>query len=800
MILFIYYFNDIMYNINDNKKKISLINYNFLLHFYDISNSIYKNLENIIFNFKNRNIHIKNILDDIEEDNYMYIIQNILNYDYISKGILSDRDLIKYLNIDEIFNLLNKKNIIVNNYSFTNIFDIDNKFIFFYEYFNWHTKFIKNKFIIHNNNNNINTAVIVETRNHVLLEHIIYNVMYNLGNTWNLHIFCGYNNYNYIINTFSNIKITLLPFYNLSVDLYDYIFMSNEFWNDIDTENILIFQTDTYLLDNPTNLLLNNNYPYIGALHTNIHNKVSYLTPKGIGYNGGLSFRKKSCMINCIDNISVDDINNYRNKHNLKPIIKTPYDYLDIYHENILFYDMNKTDILSINNNRDLIFEDVYFSHAIEMLNYPIPNTYIAKYLFIQENIYDKIKNIYGIHGWDKNYLDLDYQKFLFKKYTIKLLNNKNNKQINYKQYTNVLIITHNLGGGTEKYVMDVINLNNKVNYDIIRLKEYSNSKTILIYNNKNIILYKNQINNNFLINKYYDFIHIHYLNEPAGILIKFIDELMNKNISPKLIITLHDYHFIINSKENEYHLTIFNSNISYLDKLKNDKSLIELYKNYKNLFLKADLLLTGGFVCKIIYNYFFDLPYNLIKVVLHPEIKYFEPIINDYTELNFNTLNIGLIGSISVSKGAHISNDVSLIIKNNNCKIFHFGYGFHKKNNSNINHIGSYNDEKHLRELLISHNINLLWFPAFRHESYCYTLTLAIQTNLPILAFDSGTFRERLSTYNGAYEIHTNDYKADILYNDIIDFWNVLKNKSYNNKINEKYKYDYINYQELYL
>ena len=42
----------------------------------------------------------------------------------------------------------------------------------------------------------------------------------------------------------------------------------------------------------------------------------------------------------------------------------------------------------------------------------------------------------------------------------------------------------------------------------------------------------------------------------------------------------------IINSKENEYHLTIFNSNISYLDKLKNDKSLIELYKNYKIMLI----------------------------------------------------------------------------------------------------------------------------------------------------------------------------------------------------------------------
>jgi hypothetical protein len=355
--------------------------------------------------------------------------------------------------------------------------------------------------------------------------------------------------------------------------------------------------------------------------------------------------------------------------------------------------------------------------------------------------------------------------------------------------------------GGTEKYVMDVINLNKYINYDIIRLKEYTINRTILIYNNKEIILNKDEQNHNFLINKNYNIIHIHYLNEPACILFNFIDELINLEFI-KLIITIHDYHFITDSKENDYHLTIFNSTTSYLDKLKKNKLLIDLYKNYRNIFLKADLILTGGFVCKIIYNYFFDLPYNLIKVVLHPEKIYFNPIINDYTELNFDTLNIALIGAISVNKGSYISQDVSLIISNNklNCKIFHFGFGFSKKNNSTINHIGSYNNENHLRELLISHNINLLWFPANRHESYCYTLTLAMQTNLPILAFDSGTFRERLSTYNSAYEIHTNDYKADILYNDIINFWNVLQKKSYNKKISEEYEYDNINYEELYL
>jgi DNA-directed RNA polymerase beta subunit len=102
-------------------------------------------------------------------------------------------------------------------------------------------------------------------------------------------------------------------------------------------------------------------------------------------------------------------------------------------------------------------------------------------------------------------------------------------------------------------------------------------------------------------------------------------------------------------------------------------------------------------------------------------------------------------------------------------------------------------------KDKVIENKINLFWFPAYRHESFCYTLTLAMQTNLPIIAYDSGSFKERLQFYNYPYKIHINEYTTFNLHNDILNFWNDLKN---NNLVKPKKStiiYDIIDYKLLY-
>jgi hypothetical protein len=825
----------VQYGHSENRKynKTANSNYPFKLYLMDIYKYSYDYFDDLIIDFKINNDtkiiyeqFISNFNVQYQNISIYNLINQILcdNYEFIDKGIYSDRDFARNFSYNKLHNLFykyikhpdffkkitnpNNDNDVV--LPISDIFSITNKFRFFYEFFKLSTHYIKKTgFEIKNSVNNKKTAVIIETRNHILLTHVIHNIMFNLGNDWNLHIFCGYDNENYVKSEFPNVKITLLPFYNLSVDIYDFICMNKFFWENINTEDILIFQTDTYLINSINSNIFN--YAYIGAPHSNVHGGTSYLTPFNFGLNGGLSFRKKSAMLECINNITPNDINLYRIKFKCGEIRRTPIFQNDI--DSSYFMSVFKTNINDL--KYDLIYEDVYFSHATEMLKYPLPQDFVAKHFILQENIYGNIFNISGVHGWDKKYMDLDYHKKTLKKYLVKCVDKKYSflnklKQTNIcNEVINVLVICHNLKGGTEKYVRDVININKtniknnhpekNLNFDILRIHKSNKNATFFSLNNINHKILPGS--NNIFSNKIYDIIHIHYFNEPAFILYEhLIDIIFNNRFRPKLIITLHDYHFIINNEENEYHLTIFDSDINSLNKLKFSDENIIPYSKYKKLFIEANLIVTGSFTLKNIYNHIFDLDQNLIKVTSHPENIYFEPIKN---KLKSHTLNIGIIGAISVSKGSYIIQDVSNHIKKTNIpwKIFHIGSGFNYSNGKphNIYNIGPYSSESELKEILIKHNINLLWFPAFRHESFCYTLTLAIQSGLPIIAYDSGTFKERLSTYKSPYFIHTCKYNYIELYDDIYNFWQSLLNNNYAKPNNKITKYDDLDYSTIY-
>lgn len=834
----------------ENRKYNKLININYplKLHMIDCLKLNYSYWFDLLIDFKTNSQFKNQLINDMNEltniPNYLFVYHIIKNsYSLIDNGIYCERSLIKYYskNIYDILHDVNlQSNIMSNtqfnmfnnmsNSEFSNVLDlnaifkIENKFRFFYEYLKYHTNFVKNtEFDIFNSASNTKTAVIIETRNHIMFEHIVYNVMYNLGPEWNLHIFCGYDNFDFVKLLFPKVKITLLPFYNLSVNIYDFICLNSFFWNSIDTEDILIFQTDVFLTNN-INHILNNNCVYLGAPHTNIHGNISYLTPNKFGFNGGLSLRKKSIMLYCINNITAVDIDNYRSNKNMKPIIRTPIDITDIDFEYIITnftvsdFDVSITQTQSeyLNLfNLDLIYEDVYFSHAIEMLNFPLPNIYLSKHFALQENMYGPIYDVCGIHGWDKNYMTLDYHKQFILNYTSKLFNSdsnlssskltnlimsdnssSNNIKLNAK-ITRILIICHNMKGGTEKYVRDIIELtkstylDQNLEFDFIRIKKSNSESTSLTFNNINYKLVKKSPT---FLSKSYDIIHIHYFNEPAFILYNFIVDLLNST-HPKFIITLHDYHLIVNDETNDYHLTVYNSNPKFLDSIKmNNKYSVD---KYSYLLSKADLILTGSSVLKIIYNYVFDLSDDKIKIVQHPEPIYFTSI--DQSKLNFNKLNICLIGSISITKGSYIAQDMSLLFKNN-VQLYHIGYGYNYniKKKNNIISLGNYSNEYDFKQMLIQNNINLLWFPAYRHESYCYTLTLAMNTSLPILALDSGTFNERLSGYQGFYKIHHN-YDLKSMYDDIMQFWNDLINNTHINSSNVKFIYDDFDYNVLY-
>jgi hypothetical protein len=154
----------------------------------------------------------------------------------------------------------------------------------------------------------IDTGVIVEPRCHELLLPIVKNIMDNVPEI-NIIIFYGNNNYNFIIDNLNNyfkndeiskIKLINLNVNNLTVREYSDMLLTENFWNMIDGERILIFQTDSCILNYNEELLKEcNKYGYVGAPTKKIR-EIPW-------QNGGFSLRKKSLMIKAVKKLKKNE-------------------------------------------------------------------------------------------------------------------------------------------------------------------------------------------------------------------------------------------------------------------------------------------------------------------------------------------------------------------------------------------------------------------------------------------------------------------------------------------------------------
>jgi hypothetical protein len=113
---------------------------------------------------------------------------------------------------------------------------------------------------------------------------------------------------------------------------------------------------------------------------------------------------------------------------------------------------------------------------------------------------------------------------------------------------------------------------------------------------------------------------------------------------------------------------------------------------------------------------------------------------------------NIGILGRVNVPhKGLHLLNDISSILSTCCFKVF----GVNNNNlhlfNGNINLCGEYNNDD-IFKLIAIHEIDFFIFVSIVHETYSYTLSIAMQTGLPIFYNDIGCYRERLVGRNNTY------------------------------------------------
>lgn len=156
------------------------------------------------------------------------------------------------------------------------------------------------------------TAIIVEPRKHPALEFVLTNFLENLNDDWNIIIYNGRNNIEYVNNILNNplkeylyrIRTVTLDVENLTLQDYNNLMTDKDFVNSIPTEIFLIFQTDTIICKEQKDLIYDFlEYDYVGAPWNENKTADDYVGPpvaNGVG-NGGLSLRRKTKMLEIID-------------------------------------------------------------------------------------------------------------------------------------------------------------------------------------------------------------------------------------------------------------------------------------------------------------------------------------------------------------------------------------------------------------------------------------------------------------------------------------------------------------------
>ena len=153
-------------------------------------------------------------------------------------------------------------------------------------------------------------AIIVETRKHKALPCVINNVMSVLPDDWQLQIFHGTDNFEYINEfisnekyfektTFTNLNIKSITADESSLD----IMLTTKFWNQVVADNVLYFECDTMLCTNSKYKIDDYmHHNYIGGWWGFPFDISSLEQTYDRVMNGGVSFRKKEFMLDIIEN------------------------------------------------------------------------------------------------------------------------------------------------------------------------------------------------------------------------------------------------------------------------------------------------------------------------------------------------------------------------------------------------------------------------------------------------------------------------------------------------------------------
>ena len=286
------------------------------------------------------------------------------------------------------------------------------------------------------------------------------------------------------------------------------------------------------------------------------------------------------------------------------------------------------------------------------------------------------------------------------------------------------------MGGGTSCFLKKIL-CNYKFNNNFLIVRNYNGSikftinDEFLIKKKFNDYEAKKFIKNiNFKISKI-------FVNHLLGHTNYFLTSLLN--LKKEVTLVTHDYYYI------------FNYPHPYYEEIKSNSFLFN--NNNLNLF---DQIVTQNIINLENVSNFID---DKKKIVV-TDLPDFKNHLNLVKTSN-TKITIGIIGDVSPIKGKNIVEELKKNIINNKLNIKVVIFGFIDSEYYDNNEFFKYNNINQLNDLLIEHKPNLLLETSTCLETYSFTLTLSMITQLPILSLEkpfNSVIKDRLKNYEKKY------------------------------------------------
>lgn len=475
-----------------------------------------------------------------------------------------------------------------------------------------------------------------------------------------------------------------------------------------------------------------------------------------LSYNKIILYNKNEALTHfinegCYKNYIFSEIN-LLSKNINNELIRFDYKYYNETYSNIL------NEYQFINNNQLLLHW-----YNIGFLVGLYPNKYLAEnfnhnfyktYYTDTSKLYNEqcLMHYYTIGIYQNRAINIkNIKHFKNKKLDIENIEINLNNSIFLNKKKRVFIIQKRKCGGSYKVITDIIKNFNENEYYFIENKE-------------------SLLNISF---KKTDIIIIQYLLSTDIDILDIINLKYKYNF--KIIILIHDFYWLNNPLPLNYSNNFHNVYRNFFE--------INIDHNVIKLFDISDIILFPSIFSYNIYNKLIKDKNFICSQWSDKKINY--DIINIPKIIN-NEINIGILHEFSEAKGKE---NYEYMISN--IKIYKEYTINYKIIDINI---PKYN-ENEFTEFIKKYNINILTFLNKWGETYCYTLTKALNSGLPIFYNNIGSFKERVIKKENHFLNIQNEneyYNFDKLENNfkkILEY--VINNENKQNNLNDNSSFE---------